>query len=223
ALDSGSTYISYYDSSNGDLKYATNAYGSWVKTTLDSTGYVGQYTSIALDSGSTYISYYDSSNGDLKYATNASGSWKNTTVDSNGNVGQYTSIAIDQSDKVHISYYDFTNGNLKYVTVSVQTPCENAIDIEANPTEMTLNTKASNTVTVTVTGLDGCPVEGDTVKAKVDNNSENYVKVSPKKQTTNASGQAEFNITAKSKAGDAIVTFKDGSLSTQVTVTVTRI
>lgn len=44
----------------------------------------------------------------------------------------------------------------------------------------------------------------------------------PKKQKTNANGQAMFTIKAKGKTGIATVTFKDGSLSTQVTVTVTK-
>jgi hypothetical protein len=123
-LDSSNkAYISYYDdgvtyaSPNGDLKYATNASGSWVTTTVDSTGDVGKYTSIAVDSSNkAYISYYDVTNGDLKYATNASGSWVTTTVDSTGDVGKHTSIAVDSSNKAYISYYDVTNGDLKYAT-----------------------------------------------------------------------------------------------------------
>ncbi|HHT9106708.1 MAG TPA: carboxypeptidase regulatory-like domain-containing protein, partial [Candidatus Wujingus californicus] len=108
ALDSsGNAHISYWDVTNGDLKYATNASGSWVTTTVDSAGNVGQYTSIALDSsGKAHISYYDATFRKLKYATNASGSWKKTTVDSAsyGYVGQYTSIALDSKSNVHISY-----------------------------------------------------------------------------------------------------------------------
>ena len=101
ALDaSGHVHISYYDLTNGDLKYATNASGSWVYTTLDSTDDVGWYTSLALDaSGGIHISYYDLTNGDLKYATNASGSWVYTTLDSADDVGWYTSLALDASGR----------------------------------------------------------------------------------------------------------------------------
>ena len=107
ALDSsGKAHISYYDYTNKDLKYATNASGAWVTTMVDSSGSVGGYTSIALDSsGKAHISYYDGyPNYNLEYATNASGTWVTTAVDSR--VVRYTSIALDTSDKAHISYYD---------------------------------------------------------------------------------------------------------------------
>ena len=118
ALDSsGNPHISYYDSTNGNLKYAyKTASGSWITETVDSAGNVGQYTSIALDSsGNPHISYYDSTNRDLKYAyKTASGSWVTESVDSTGSVGMHTSIALDSSGNPHISYYDGTNGDLKY-------------------------------------------------------------------------------------------------------------
>ena len=117
ALDSsGKVHIGYYDYSNGNLKYATNASGEWITTTVDSSGNVGEYNSIALDSsGKTHISYYDVTNDAIKYATNASGTWVTTTVASEGNDGK-PSIAVDTSGKAHISYYDYVNGDFKYAT-----------------------------------------------------------------------------------------------------------
>jgi hypothetical protein len=51
-------HISYYDATNDDLKYATNASGSWVFQPVDTAGYVGEYTSIALDSNNNvHISF----------------------------------------------------------------------------------------------------------------------------------------------------------------------
>ncbi|MDP6333950.1 MAG: putative Ig domain-containing protein, partial [Candidatus Poseidoniaceae archaeon] len=61
-------HISYFDGANDDLKYATDKSGSWATTTVDSTGDVGRFASIALDSNdAVHISYYDNTNDDLKY------------------------------------------------------------------------------------------------------------------------------------------------------------
>jgi hypothetical protein len=71
ALDSDDRpHISYYDQTNGDLKYAYRAGESWEIETIDNEADVGLHTSIALDSDDRpHISYYDQTNGDLKYAT----------------------------------------------------------------------------------------------------------------------------------------------------------
>ena len=89
---------------------------AWTISTVDSTGIVGTYTSIALDSsGYPHISYYDDfTNYDLKYAKWNGSAWSIETVDATGNVGFYTSIALDSSGYPHISYYTSTNENLKY-------------------------------------------------------------------------------------------------------------
>jgi beta propeller repeat protein len=112
-------HISYYDSANGDLKYAANISGAWAVYTIDSAGDVGLSNSIAVDlSGNAHISYYDKTNQDLKYATNSSGSWVTYTIDSTGYVGSLNSLAVDSSGNAHISYNDSTNRNLKYATNS---------------------------------------------------------------------------------------------------------
>ena len=76
--DSGTTYISYYDATNKDLKMAKHV-GSggncgpnndWSCKTIDSGEDVGKYSSIAIDpaSGEVRIAYHDATNGKLKYA-----------------------------------------------------------------------------------------------------------------------------------------------------------
>lgn len=70
----GSTYASYFDASNGNLKYAySDDYLGWHTEAVDTAGTVGMYTSIALshkgDVNFPHISYYDQTNGNLKYAT----------------------------------------------------------------------------------------------------------------------------------------------------------
>lgn len=114
--------VSYYDSTNGNLKVAhcgnvSCSSGNTI-TTLDSTGDVGSYTSIAIGSDTfPVISYYDTTNQDLKvvHCGNASCSSGNTitTVDSTGNVGSYTSIKKGADNLPVISYTDVTNGSMK--------------------------------------------------------------------------------------------------------------
>ncbi len=120
AADNQEPHISYYDVTNGDLKYA---YGTgpdewhleWYTETVDSTEDVGQYTSIVLDDeGDPHITYYDAGNGDLRYAYRESGEWQFETVDSEGNVGMWSSLAIDQQGNLHVAYYDATNETVKY-------------------------------------------------------------------------------------------------------------
>jgi len=109
---------SYYDQTNGNLKFQSFVGYSFGQTVPDNAGDVGQYTSIGVNStGRVFISYYDVTNGDLKLAWNESTTWYNMTLDSTDNVGLYTSLKIDSNDAIHISYYDATNGYLKYVKV----------------------------------------------------------------------------------------------------------
>jgi len=101
-------HISYYDNISCDVKYATNAGGSWTTYVIDGEDDVGQCTSIAVDSrDKIHISYYDYTWGALKYATNSGGSWALQTVEpctptSTG--GWDGSIAVDSNDNIHISY-----------------------------------------------------------------------------------------------------------------------
>ena len=64
--------ISYYDTTNGDLKVAHCSdvtCSSATLATLDSTGNVGEYTSVTIGAdGLGLISYYDVGNGNLKVA-----------------------------------------------------------------------------------------------------------------------------------------------------------
>ena len=124
ALDStGKAAISYYDGTEGDLKYAHWNGTSWDIETVDSAGDVGLYTSLAFDrSGNPAISYHDATNDDLKYARWDGANWVGAdtsslvpdTVDSEGWVGSYTSLAFDSAGNPAISYYDASKGDLKY-------------------------------------------------------------------------------------------------------------
>ena len=128
ALDgNGKVHMSYYytdgstgmNGTTGRLKYATNAPGTWITDSVDTSGtFTGWYTSIALDgSGYAHISYFDKAADALKYATNASGPWFTEYADNGADsVGYYSSLALGGDGKAHISYYDLTNKDLKYAT-----------------------------------------------------------------------------------------------------------
>jgi len=114
--------ISYYDSTNGDLKVlhcgnvACNSGNT--ATTVDSAGFVGDYTAITIGAdGLGLISYSDAGNVNLKvlHCGNAACNSGNisTTVDSAGDVGRYTSITIGADGLGLISYLDLANGDLK--------------------------------------------------------------------------------------------------------------
>jgi predicted regulator of Ras-like GTPase activity (Roadblock/LC7/MglB family) len=134
----------------------------WIITTVDSAGYVGQYTSIANGAdGLPIVSYFDNTNQDLQdlkvvHCGDASCSPATntiTTVDSAGIVGQYTSIAVGADGLPVVSYYDWTNKDLNVLH------CGDAV---CTPATNTINTVDSAGVVGVYTsiaiGADGLPV-----------------------------------------------------------------
>ena len=81
--------------------------------------------------------------------------------------------------------------------------------------------KKSKEVLVTVTGSDGCVVEGDVVTAKVGRYGK-YISISPKKAATDVNGQARFKIRGRKAKGTATVSFTCEELEETVTVKVTK-
>ena len=83
----GAIHIAYIDDHNDELRYATNASGSWVFTTLGSSTYDnddGRGTAIVVhpitDAVHIVTTINDNTYRDLQYHTNEDGSWVNTTI-----------------------------------------------------------------------------------------------------------------------------------------------
>ena len=96
-----------------NLYYAYWDGSQWITQTVDSSGSVGEYASLAEVNGQPAISYYDADNFALKYAAWDGNQWQVETVDSSSAVGQYTSLAVI-SGQPAISYYNFGALALKY-------------------------------------------------------------------------------------------------------------
>ena len=111
---SGHPRISYWDWTNGHLKYAAKTGGVWINETVDETKNTGEFSSLELDaSGQPFISYYDSNQGNLSFVTLIEDDWTRSTID-NGGVGRYTSLALDSAGNPAIAYQDLLNMKLKY-------------------------------------------------------------------------------------------------------------
>ena len=157
----GFPVISYRDETNYNLKlvHCTSVDCSTTDTpiTLDSTGSVGTFTSIAIGTDEfPVISYRDSTNQDLKlvHCTSVDCSTTDTpiTLDSIGNVGRYTSIAIGTDGFPVISYNNDSNRDLKLVHCT-------SVDCSTTDTPITLDSiGAVGKYTSITIGTDGFPV-----------------------------------------------------------------
>ena len=105
---------------------------SWETIIVDSTGNVGEYSSIAIDSnGKAHIACFDHTEdqligdtpvpyGNLKYSHNTDGTWETLTLDTGA--GMLPRICIDNNDNVHIVHSQlgtsdlFSILDLKYTT-----------------------------------------------------------------------------------------------------------
>ena len=97
-----------------------------------------------------------------------------------------------------------------------------AESIEASSTRLFLKRKQSGNITITVSGEDDCPVEGEKAEALVNAAGKKYVTILPTSQETDENGEATFRITAKNKIGIARVTFSAGGFKKSITVKVKR-
>ncbi len=118
-LSNDSIFVSYYDATNGNLKFALSENNglTWTIKTVDSAGDVGLMSSIAVAGGSVYIAYYDLTNTALKLAVSRDmgETWDPSdivTIDAADTVGINPYISINDGF-IAISYFDETAGGLK--------------------------------------------------------------------------------------------------------------
>lgn len=109
-------HLSYSD--QGVLKYASWDGGGWQIETVDDSGWMEMYISLALDgSDSPHLSYYhhisDVQGGRLKYAHRTSTGWETETADDSGWCGEFNSIAVDGAGQPYISYLDYDHKQIK--------------------------------------------------------------------------------------------------------------
>ena len=151
ALDSSNNpQISYYDSTNYDLKYTHKSGNDWVTETVDSAGDVGWKSSLALDSSNNpQISYYDSTNYDLKYATLASVA--NDTTPPSLSLPNIEANATDIAPDSNISFHLADSGSdLNINTLDVIINNNLAVTDGVCQTGYTCNLEHTNSYNITI-------------------------------------------------------------------------
>ena len=128
---SGQPAISYYDLTNGDLKYASYDGRKWTSQTVDSEGRVGWFNSLSFSpSGHPAISYHQYPN-ELKYASFNGRKWITEAIDSEGgSPAANTSLKHGPDGQQAISYSDESNKDLKYASFDGRKWTSQTIDSE---------------------------------------------------------------------------------------------
>lgn len=114
----GYAHIVYGDTTNNDLKYATNKTGSWVVSRIDTGDVVRKYgLGIAIDDNDNlYVCYYHNGNNstqDLYFAYYDGSTWSREPAATTGNVGKFCSIDINSGGSPHIAYFNDTQDTLE--------------------------------------------------------------------------------------------------------------
>jgi hypothetical protein len=171
AIDSkGKLHTVYHEQGGRDLRYATNASGSWANQRLGpSAGIVGTWSGIAFDASDTaYVVFADLALGKTVVGHRASGatSWK---FDQLADGAGHNSIAVDGSGTVHLSFQNA--GDLYYAS---GTPSNwNTVKVDPGPTTGTDSVGYHSSLAVdskgkvhiahgigaTITGSSGLPLD----------------------------------------------------------------
>jgi hypothetical protein len=156
----GNPIISYFDSTNGNLKVmicgdvACSSGNS--STTVDSVGVVGEYSSIAIGTdGLPVISYFDNTNADLKVVKcgNAGCTAGNTItrLDSSNGAGLYTALAIGADGMPVVAYQNASSSDLMFLR------CTNVTCTSGSTTTVQSTDSVGRYPSVAI-GVDGLPI-----------------------------------------------------------------
>lgn len=112
----GEPGLSYFQSDDADLVFASRSGGVWTTEVVDADGDVGRFSSFAFDAdGAAHIAYWHGETGAVRYATNSAGSWDTQTIGSLSAVQvgfegarRITSLALSPDGGVRIAYSDVT-------------------------------------------------------------------------------------------------------------------
>ncbi|MEC7351103.1 MAG: putative Ig domain-containing protein, partial [Candidatus Thermoplasmatota archaeon] len=115
----GAIHIAYIDDDNDKLRYATNASGSWVLTTLGNSTFFGgggRGTALVVhpitDAVHIVTTIYENSVRGLQYHTNEGGSWVNETITDTTKVEGYDpAMAMDGDGNLYVAHYCSTGCN----------------------------------------------------------------------------------------------------------------
>ncbi|MBI2891809.1 MAG: hypothetical protein HYY13_13630 [Nitrospirae bacterium] len=122
AVDSsGVAHLAYKAEVRGQLVYATNRTGRWVRSVVDGFGIVGEYARVAYTpDGKLHVLYYDRSREWLwDVVRTGLGGWvgdpgSNGFIDNTGDPGRGLSLALDGQGLLHVAYYDAETQRLRY-------------------------------------------------------------------------------------------------------------
>jgi hypothetical protein len=128
----------------------------------------------------------------------------------------------NQGDYIYTQTASLTAATLATPTPTATPSACEAESIELSDSVLELKINENGEITVTVTGAGECLVEGVTVTAKVNKAGKKRISMSSTSEVTDENGQAKFQITAGTKAGNAIVWFEVDGVKKKVIVKIRK-
>ncbi len=107
ALDSqGDPHVSYYDTTNAQLKYASWNGSGWDVEVVDDTDDMGPHSDLVLDSQDRpHIVYRNETTLGLRYASWNGAAWDLSDIEVGLGSVSWASAAVDSQDRVWVAYY----------------------------------------------------------------------------------------------------------------------